>query len=50
MARFSHAERLPICADNDGVEEKTVKWRDSRGLIGQEVAPLLEGPVAGQSQ
>ena len=46
MACFLHAERLAVGNDDNSVMQKSVEHADCRRVLGQEPAPLVEGPVA----
>src|SRR5215472_15532761 len=47
---LAHPERLAFRDDHTGVVEEAVEHGDGGGVVGQEAAPLVEGPVAGQAQ
>ena len=47
---FFHAERLARGDDDDGVMKESIQKRSRGCLDRQEVTPLLERPMAGQTQ
>src|SRR5882724_7690668 len=45
-----HAERLAPGDDHDAVVKQPVEQADGGGVLGEEAAPILEGPVAGDAE
>ena len=49
-AGLAHAERLAFGGHDDGVVQEPVEQADGGGVLGQEPAPLVEGPVGADAQ
>jgi len=45
-----HAVGIAVCDDDAGVMQEPVQQADRGGVLGQEPAPLIEGPVAGNAE
>jgi len=50
LAGLPHAERLAVGEHDDAVVEQAVEETHGGGVLGLEVAPLVEGPVAGDAE
>jgi hypothetical protein len=44
-SRFLHPKRLPVGDHDHAVMEQSIEQADRGGVLGEELAPLLEGPV-----
>src|SRR5450756_1612739 len=47
---LTHPHRLPICDHDHGMVQEAVEHGGRRGMVRQEVSPLVERPVAGDGQ
>ena len=47
---LAHAERLSFGCHDDGVVQEPIEQADGGGVLGQEPAPLVEGPVRADAQ
>jgi hypothetical protein len=47
---LTHPHRLPLCDHDHGMMQEAVEHGGRRGLVRQEVPPLVERPVSGDGQ